>query len=141
MRGDENCLFRALSFISFGVQSYHKSVKETLVSFMEENQILFAKVENTPMGQCLSVSKMKELGTWGTELEILAFSSLCNTTVYVYCNCGGQGCLMRWLPYKSLTGHQTNYPCLYLVNKHDHFEPVLDVQEDVYSRTTYLLDK
>ena len=139
MRGDENCLFRAFSFISFGVQSYHKSVKETLVSFMEENQILFAKVENTPMEQCLSVSKMKELGTWGTELEILAFSSLCNTTVYVYCNCGGQG--WRWLPYKSLTGHQTNYPCLYLVNKHGHFEPVLDVQEDVYSRTTYLLDK
>ena len=114
MRGDENCLFRAFSFISFGVQSYHKSVKETLVSFMEENQILFAKVENTPMGQCLSVSKMKELGTWGTELEILAFSSLCNTTVYVYCNCGGQG--WRWLPYKPLTGHQTNYPCVYLAN-------------------------
>ena len=57
---------------------------------MEENQILFAKVENTPMEQYLLVSKMKELGTWGTELVILAFSSLCNTTVYVYCNCGGQ---------------------------------------------------
>ena len=110
MRGDENCLFRAFSFISFGVQSYHKSVKETLVSFMEENQILFAKVENKPMEQYLLVSKMKELGTWGTELVILAFSSLCNTTVYVYCNCGGQG--WRWWPYKPLTEHQTNYPCV-----------------------------
>ena len=91
MRGDGNCLFRAFSFNLFGVQSYHKSVRETLVFFMEENQILFAKEENTPIEQYLTVSKMKELGPWGTELGILAFSSLCNTNVYVYCNCGGQG--------------------------------------------------
>ena len=51
---------------------------------MKENQILFALIENTPMEQYLLVSKLKELGTWGTELEILAFSSLYNTTVYVY---------------------------------------------------------
>ena len=39
-----------------------------------------------------------------------------------------------------LTGHQTNYPCVFQVNKHGHFEPVLDDQEDVhvYSRTPYL---
>lgn len=61
------------------------------MSFMEDNKVLFTKVENTPMEQYLSISKMKELGTWGTEMEILAFSSLCNTTVYVFCNCGGQG--------------------------------------------------
>lgn len=66
---------------------------------------------------------MKELGTWGTEMEILAFSSLCNTTVYVFCNCGGQG--WRWLPYKPLAGNSTNNPCVYLVNKYGHFEPVL----------------
>ena len=29
------------SFILFGVQAYHKSVRETLVSFMEENLIKF----------------------------------------------------------------------------------------------------
>ena len=68
--------------------------------------------------------------------DIIAFSSLCNTTVYAYCNCySDQG--WRWLPYKLLTGHQTNYPCVYLVNKHGHFEPVLDVQDDLYSRTPY----
>lgn len=91
MRGDGNCLFRAFSFIVFGVQTFHKCVREKLVSFMEDNKDLFTKVENTPMEQYLSISKMKELGTWGTEMEILAFSSLCNTTVYVFCNCGGQG--------------------------------------------------
>ena len=67
------------SFILFGVHLYHKSMRETLVSFMEENQILFAKVENTPLEQYLLVSKMIEHGTWGTELEIVSFSSLCNT--------------------------------------------------------------
>lgn len=84
MRGDGNCLFRAFSFIVFGVQTFHKCVREKLVSFMEGNKFLFTKVENTPMEQYLSISKMKELGTWSTEMEILAFSSLCNTTVYVF---------------------------------------------------------
>lgn len=136
MRGDGNCLFRAFSFIVFGVQTFHKCVREKLVSFMEDNKVLFTKVENTPMEQYLSISKMKELGTWGTEMEILAFSSLCNTTVYVFCNCGGQG--WRWLPYKPLAGNSTNNPCVYLVNKYGHFEPVLDVQEEIYTRTPYL---
>ena len=49
MRGDGNCLFRALSFNLFGVQSYHKSVRETLYSLLHERESnLFAKVENTP---------------------------------------------------------------------------------------------
>jgi hypothetical protein len=69
---------------------------------MEENKDLFSKVENTPIEKYLSASKMEELGTWGTELEILAFSSLYDTTVYVYCNCGGQG--WKWLPYEPLKG-------------------------------------
>ena len=87
------------------------------------------------MEQYLLVAKMKELGTWGTELVILAFSSLCNTTVYVYCNCGGQEWILS--PYKPLTEHQSNIHCVYLDNKHCHFEPIMDVQEDVYSRTQY----
>lgn len=42
---DGNCLFRAFScFILFVIQSFHKRVRETLVSLMEENKILFAKV-------------------------------------------------------------------------------------------------
>ena len=41
------------------------------------------QVENKQMEQCLSVSKMKELGTWGTELEILAFYG-CATQLYTY---------------------------------------------------------
>lgn len=53
-----------------------------------------------------------------------------------FCNCGGQG--WRWLPYKPLARNSTNNPCVYLVNKYGHFEPVLDVQEEIYTRTPYL---
>ena len=63
---------------------------------MEENQILFAKVENTSIEDYLLLSKMKELDTWGIKLEILAFSYSCNTTLYVYCIVtvrDGDGCL------------------------------------------------
>ena len=36
IRGDGNCLFRAFSINLFGVQSYHKSVRETLYSLLQE---------------------------------------------------------------------------------------------------------
>lgn len=39
--------------------------------------------------------------------------------------------------YKHRAEHQTNNPGVYLVNKYGHFEPVLNVQEEVYSRTLY----
>ena len=74
-------------FILFGVQSYHKSMRETLVSFMEENQILFAKVENTPMEQYLLVSKMKELGTWDPCLASVDIGFLGVTITYVTLSC------------------------------------------------------
>ena len=80
MQGDGNCLFRAFSFVISGVQSYHRKIREKLVTFMEENACLFKGLENTSMQHYLSMSKMKDLGTWGSELEILAFASLCNTT-------------------------------------------------------------
>ena len=40
MRGDGNCLFRAFSFVISGVQSYHRQIREKLVTFMEENACL-----------------------------------------------------------------------------------------------------
>ena len=96
----------------------------------------FKGLENTPMQHYLSMSKMKDLGTWGSELEIHAFASLCNTTVHVYCNCGSGH--YKWLPYKPLAGNQSDDQSVYLLNKYGHFEPVLDVQEEFYSRTPYL---
>ena len=65
---------------------------------MEENQILFAKVENTPMEQYLSVSKMKELGTWGQGWRSLHFL-LCATQLFTYiaivAGKDGGGCLIN----------------------------------------------
>ena len=85
MRGDGNCLFRAFSYILFGVQSYHVLVRDYIVGFMKNRKDLFERVEATPIGSYIAESHMSEVGTWGTELEILAFATMLNTTIYVYC--------------------------------------------------------
>ena len=54
---------------------------------MEENQNLFAKVENTPMEQYLLVSKMKELGTWDPCLASVDIGFLGVTISYVTLSC------------------------------------------------------
>ena len=136
MRGDGNCLFRTFSFVLSGVQSFHKTVREKIVSYMEENNDVFSRIENTPMDKYLSASKMKNPGTWGTELEIIAFASMCNTPVHVYCSAGhGE---YKWLVYKPAIGQSLYNHSVYLQNIYGHFEPVLDVREEVYTRTPYM---
>ena len=54
---------------------------------MEENQNLFAKVENTPMEQYLIVSKMKELSTWDPCLASVDIGFLGVTISHVTLSC------------------------------------------------------
>lgn len=115
MRGDGNCLFRAFSFIVFGVQTFHKCVREKLVSFMEDNKVLFTKVENTPMEQYLSISKMKELGTWGQKWRFRHFPH-CATQLYMFFAIvavkGGDGYIISLLQETA----QTILACIWWTN-------------------------
>ena len=44
-------------------------------------------------------SRMQTLGTWATELEVIAAASLLNTTFYTYAKCGET---FKWLKQKNM---------------------------------------
>ncbi len=139
MRGDGNCLFRTLSYVLCGVQSHHKAVRDKLVEFIRANERLVKQIENETQQQYLA--RMKQDGTWGTELEIFAFATITQTTVYVYCSQGTshEQQIRRWLPYRpvSVDSSAPNQSAVYIQNLNEHFEPVLDVQDGEYSRPPY----
>ena len=88
IRGDGNCLFRALTHVTLGVQTSHRAIRNQIVEYMCSHEDIMKKIESRPMADYVKQTKMDRLGTWGTETEILAFATMTNTVVYVYCRSG-----------------------------------------------------
>ena len=144
MRGDGNCLFRTFSYVLFGVQSYHNDVRNKVVGFMKENKHLLQTMEADP--KYLKRSRMEHEGSWGTDTEIRTFATICNTTIFVYCKHGmndKNNDNYVWLPYPPLHEgkNESNSKCIFIMNIGNLYEPVLDVTEDIYSRTPYIYIK
>ena len=94
---------------------------------MCSHEDIMKKIESRPMADYVKQTKMDRLGTWGTETEILAFATMTNTVVYVYCRSSMDKTV--WLPYKPLTTTGGSEKAIYLNNESgNHFEPVLDVE-------------
>ena len=130
MRGDGNCLFRSFSHFLTGAQSDHHLVRKATVEYMTSNTSVFSNV--AACKDYPSTSSMDSSGVWGTEVEVLAFASMVNTTVYVYGPVGQN--VYKWMPYRPLDGIQPNVQvlapaagCIYLSNIDCHFQPVLKV--------------
>ncbi|XP_071943839.1 uncharacterized protein [Antedon mediterranea] len=137
MRGDGNCLFRALSYILFGVQNYHVVVRDYILNYMSMNKNLFEKIESRSFERYVEDTRMGEYGTWGSDIEIMAFATMSNTNVYVYSKYGRRKGLphYEWLKYAPISnqfGDLVSERNIYLSNLCAHFEPVLDVDKKTY---------
>ena len=94
----------------------------------------------------LKRSRMEHEGSWGIDTEIRTFATICNTTIFVYCKHGmndKNNDNYVWLPYPPLHEgkNESNSKCIFIMNIGNHYEPVLDVTEDIYSRTPYIYIK
>ena len=89
---DGNCFFRSLSFVLTGSQDYHQEVRLLVTTYMIDNtgnlQLSSLIKDGERMENYIEQSKMQLLGTWATEIEIIASALLLQTTFYVYGPCG-----------------------------------------------------
>ena len=136
MRGDGNCLFRAFSYIVFGVQSFHVLVRDYILDYMRTNASKFTSIEPRGVRNYIRESSMDNVGTWGSEVEIFAFATMLNTDIYVYCKQGTEGKTAKWgwSRYYALDGTPNSESCIYLQNVCAHFEPVFGVDFDETDR-------
>ena len=126
--GDGNCLFRALSYAITGRQNYHSLVRQKIVQHIRHKEHALLAHMNGSVNEYLARTGMTNQHVWGTDIEIIAASSLLETDIYVYTKIGF---LYKWQRFSSsiLSGYPAkNIGGLYLQNTSGvHYDIVLDV--------------
>lgn len=97
MKGDGNCLFRAISFSLTGSERSHMRVRRAITGRISEdngsfirnmcrrNMLATVMESKDPAKSYLDQSGMEKSGTWDTEVEIFAAAGLLQTDIAVYC--------------------------------------------------------
>ena len=126
---DGNCFFRALSFTLTGSQEHHHEVHLLVTTYMIDNsanpQLICIINDGETMDIYIEQSKMQLLGTWATEIEIIAAVLLLQTTIYVYGPCGK---INKWQKHAIQTRkteadiHSNECIYMYFTNICNHFE-------------------
>ena len=88
--GDGNCLFRSLSYCLFETEDFHSPLRCLLARFENCNEKKF--ISHLPQQSCSRESSILEhtkqvsnLGSWGTDLELLAAAMYFQIPVYYCC--------------------------------------------------------
>ena len=127
---DGNCFFRAHSFSLTGSQDYHQEVRLLVTTtYMIDNaanpQLSCLINDGETMDTYIEQSKIQLLGTWATEIKIIASVLLLQTTIYVYGPCGK---INKWQKHAFHTceteANIHHNECIYITNVFNHFETV-----------------
>ena len=84
IRGDGNCLFRALSSVVYGSEMYHLKIRELLVNFVRSNADKFRVYVTRGTTLEDHLLHMQYSRTWATQVELYAAASLFGRELYVY---------------------------------------------------------
>ena len=83
--GDGNCLFRAVTYEVTLSEEHHPFFRSTACNVLRDKRFK-ASFESTHIPNDLSAnayikqSKMEKLGTWGTDIEIIALATVLDAT-------------------------------------------------------------
>ena len=81
--GDGNCLFRALSFAIHQHQDMHHKLRIDITQMIKDNKQQFKPFIIGPVPIDRHIINMSKLGTWGTQVELIAASTLFRVPIYV----------------------------------------------------------
>ncbi len=80
---DGNCLFRSLSKQLFHSEKHHSTLQKTLTEHAASYPEVYSSWTIEGLSLQEHILKMKEPGTWGSQLEIAAPATLFKKTIYV----------------------------------------------------------
>jgi hypothetical protein len=80
--GDGNCLFRAISHQVYLNEDHHEELRARVVDHLLAHQQRFALFCETDFHAY--IQELRQLGTWGDELEIRALEELIDRHIYIY---------------------------------------------------------
>lgn len=82
--GDGNCLFRSLSDQYYGNPKYHAKIRSRICEFLEVNRDHFQYFVEDDGDFDEYLGHMKELGTYGGNMELVAFARSHDVNIRVY---------------------------------------------------------
>lgn len=131
VRGDGNCFFRAISAIITGAEDEHLSVRESITKHISDHPDMYRTFLMSRGGMNEYLTSMRRPREWATDVELLATATMLKSVVEVYFPCRFKGILeYRWQTFKPLDSPDIAYPAIYICNKNEHFDPVLDIDPD-----------
>lgn len=131
VEGDGNCFFRAISMCITGSETEHTRVREHITKHVGDNPDTYRTFLQSRGGMSQYLRVMRRDREWATDVEILAAATLLKTVIEVYFPCRINGRTeFRWQTFKPLNNEDMTYPVIYLSNKNDHFDPVVDISAD-----------
>ena len=98
IRGDGNCLFRAMSFIITGSDSQHYEIRSSIIAHMlsipelltgrgadgHHNYLTYYHGGYNSVEDYLTRTSMASVGEWGTDFEMCLLAHMLDTVVYSY---------------------------------------------------------
>ena len=114
IKGDGNCLFRALSYLITGCQSHHAMVRTKIIEHMKSIETILQPHISGSVEDYLARSKMALETVWGTDIEILTAASLLKADIFVYTKVGSYYTWQRFSESVSVNSFQQQKECLYL---------------------------
>lgn len=131
--GDGNCLFRAISYEVTLSEEHHQFFRTAACNVLRDNRYKTSFEathipHNMAANDYIQQAQMDKLGTWGTDVEIIALATLLSTRIAIY-----------YRPPSSETTHWYYYTphvhfdnksdmSIYLRNPGNHFERVKSVK-------------
>ena len=90
IKGDGNCLFRALCYIMIGSEEEHILLRRLIVHYMRSTAECSSLFSNYTEGEYAKIDeyikdvKMDTAGTWGTTVEMLALAYMLGVNIVSY---------------------------------------------------------
>ncbi|XP_033760253.1 OTU domain-containing protein 1-like [Pecten maximus] len=132
IRADGNCFFRAISAIITGSESDHLRVRELITKHISDHPDMYRTFLMSRGGMSEYLTNMRRPKEWATDVEILATATMLKSVVEVFFPCRIKGTTeYRWQTFKPLDNLDISHPAIYICNKNEHFEPVLDIDPTI----------
>lgn len=134
---DGNCFFRALSCIVTGSEDDHLRVREAITKHISDHPDMYRTFLMSRGGMTDYLTTMRRPKEWATDVEILATATFLKSVVEVYfpCRMSNGNTEYSWQTFKPLNNIDITYPAIYICNKNEHFDPVMDVDPHQTSKT------
>ena len=87
VKGDGNCMFRAISDQVYGDEIYHEIIRDKCMDYIEMEKDFFSQfIEGGEDSFEEYVQMKRTLGVWGDDIELQAISEMYNRPIEIYSN-------------------------------------------------------